>query len=182
MLTRLDSICLDCEKETAQRDQLYQKRMKQEAVVRQFENSNEGYIKIRKTAEEKVHSILLGRKELLGRAVLCMIESMREDPDKYGPLIYYNDNNASSITTTSTSTIAEYYNRQYYTSYTYGGGQQQQHYASKDSFRQAYIHMLSEEPEKLFNSLEKILVDEVIDQYLSKTPSSLPMLPPEQQQ
>jgi len=36
--------------------------------------------------------------------------------------------------------------------------------------------MLNEESEKLFSGLEKMLVDEVIDQYVSKT-STLPMLP-----
>src|SRR3954463_8748998 len=58
MRNRLDSINLDCEKELAQRDQLYQKRMKLEAGVRQFQNNNEEYAKIKKTVEEKVHSIL----------------------------------------------------------------------------------------------------------------------------
>ena len=48
MHNRLDSINLDCEKKLAQRDQLYQKRMKLEAGVRHFENNNEGYTKIKK--------------------------------------------------------------------------------------------------------------------------------------
>jgi predicted XRE-type DNA-binding protein len=38
MRQRLDSLNLDCEKELAQRDQLYQKRMKLQATVRQFQN------------------------------------------------------------------------------------------------------------------------------------------------
>ena len=38
MRKRLDSLNLDCEKELAQRDQLYQKRMKLQASVRQFQN------------------------------------------------------------------------------------------------------------------------------------------------
>ena len=38
MRKRLDSLNLDCEKELAQRDQLYQKRMKLQAGVRQFQN------------------------------------------------------------------------------------------------------------------------------------------------
>ena len=57
MRKRLDSINLDCEKELAQRDQLYQKRMKLEASVRHFQNNNEEYTKIKKTVEGKVHSI-----------------------------------------------------------------------------------------------------------------------------
>jgi hypothetical protein len=176
MLTRLDSIRLDCEKEMSRLQHLQQERMKQEALVKQFENNNEEYVKLTKTVEEKVHSILVDRKELLGRAVLCVIESIRMDPDKYGPLIYCNDD--SDNTPPSASPIAAYYNRQYYyPSYTCSG--QQQCYLTKDSFKQAYIDMLRKQSEKLFTSLEKMLIDEVIDQYVSKTTlaSSLSVLP-----
>ena len=62
---RLDSIHLECEKELAQRDQLYQKRTKLEVAVRYFENNNEECVKIRKTVEEKVVSILSDAKPLL---------------------------------------------------------------------------------------------------------------------
>jgi hypothetical protein len=103
--------------------------------------------------------------------------------DKYSTLIYYNDeddnNNAFSISPT-TSPIAKYYNREYYpSSYTYEGEQQpQQYYLTKDSFKQSCIDMLREEAEKFFTSLEKMLTDEAIDQYVSRTSSSsLPMLP-----
>ena len=44
----LDSARLDCEKEKAQLQHLQQERMKQEALVRQFENNNEEYAKIKK--------------------------------------------------------------------------------------------------------------------------------------
>jgi hypothetical protein len=73
--------------------------MKQEALVRQFENDNEVYNNIRRAAEEKVTDTLSNRKELLRLAVFCVTGSIRKDPDKYGPLIYYNDdsNNAFSI-------------------------------------------------------------------------------------
>jgi hypothetical protein len=64
--------------------------MKLEAVVRQFENSNEGYIKIRKTVEEKVVSILSDAKPLLRIALLSLVESIREGPDRYSSLIYHN--------------------------------------------------------------------------------------------
>ena len=110
MLKRLDSIHLDCEKELAQRDQLYQKRMKLEAPVRYFENNNEEYVKIRKTVEEKVVSILSDAKPLLRIALLSLTESMRKDPDKYSSLIYHNN----------TSSNADYNNHVYAASYTYG--------------------------------------------------------------
>ena len=53
-----------------------------------FENSNEVYIKIRKTAEEKVVSVLSDKKILLKLALFSLTESIRKDPDKYSPIIY----------------------------------------------------------------------------------------------
>ena len=156
MLKRLDSIHLDCEKELAQRDQLYQKRMKLEATVRYFENNNEEYVKIRKTVEEKVRSILSDAKPLLRIALLSLTESMRKDPSKYSSLIYHN-----------TSSTADY-SGQYYSTDSYG--QQQQH-PSQD-----YIDMLLEEAEKLYNKLTKEWVDQIIMDYASNISFSLPLL------
>ena len=103
MRKRLDSINMDCEKETTRLQGLQQQRMKQEATVREFENNNEGYIKIRKTAEEKVISILSDAKPLLRIALLSLIESIRKDPDRYSSLIYHN---MSSTSTTLQEIIA----------------------------------------------------------------------------
>jgi hypothetical protein len=86
--------------------------MKLEAIVRQLGNSNEGYIKIRKTVEEKVVSILSDAKPLLRIALLSLTESMRKDPSKYSSLICQN-----------TSSNADYINR-YYDTAPYGQQQQ----------------------------------------------------------
>ena len=81
-----------------------------------------------------------------------------------------------------------YYNRENYPSTctdSQGQQEQQQNYLTKDSFKQGYIDMLREEAEKPFTSLEKMLTDEVIDQYaynISAETSSLPMLPLEKRQ
>ena len=53
MRKRLNSLNLDCEKELEQRDNLYQKRMKIEAGVRQFQNNNEEYATIKKLLKKK---------------------------------------------------------------------------------------------------------------------------------
>jgi hypothetical protein len=159
MLKRLDSIHLDCEKELAQRHQLYQKRIKQEDLVKHFENNNEVYIKIRKTVEEKVISILSDAKPLLRIALLSISESMRKEPDKYSSLIYHN----------STSSNTDY-NSQYYDTASYTYGQQPQNRS------QDYTDMLKEEAEKLYNKLIKELVDESISDYGCSI--SLPLLPP----
>ena len=131
---------------------LQQERVKQEAIVKHFENSNEGYVKIRKTVEEKVASILSDAKPLLRIALLSLTESMRKDPSKYSSLIYHNN----------TSSIADY-SSQYYSADSYG--QQQQH-PSQD-----YISVLIEEGEKLYNKLVKELVDESISDYAFSTSS-----------
>jgi hypothetical protein len=130
--------------------------MKLEAIVRQLGNSNEGYIKIRKTVEEKVVSILSDAKPLLRIALLSLVESIREGPDRYSSLIYHN-----------TSPPADYIS-QYYSSDSYG--QQQQH-PSQD-----YIDVLIQEAEKLYNKLAKELGDESISDYAFSILSSLPVL------
>jgi hypothetical protein len=90
---------LDYEKEMERFWHLKKEIMKQEGSVKHFENSNEVYyIKIRKTVEEKVNSILSNSKMLLKLAVLSLIESIRNDPDKYSALIFC-DNKSSSSTT-----------------------------------------------------------------------------------
>ena len=48
-----DSTRLDCEKEMERLRYLEQQRMKQEALVKHFENSDEVYIKIRKPLKKK---------------------------------------------------------------------------------------------------------------------------------
>ena len=166
MRKTLDSTRLECENEMERLRHLEQERVKQEAIVKHFENSNEvHYIKIRNSAEEKVNSILSNSKMLLKLALLSLSESMRKDPDKYSSLIYHN-----------TPSNADYNNQCYAASYMYGQ-QQQQQYPSQD-----YISMLLEEAEKLYTSLIKDWVDESINDYASGISSSLlPLLSPSEE-
>ena len=129
--------------------------MKQEAIVKHFENSNEVYyIKIRKTVEEKVISILSNSKMLLKLALLSLTESIRKDPDRYISLIYHNN----------TYSDTEYDSQNYETA---SYGQQQQQHPSQD-----YISMLIEESEKLYTSLIKEWVDKSITDYTFSSPQS----------
>jgi hypothetical protein len=92
----LDSTRLDYENEMERLRHLQQQRMKQEVLVKHFENSNEVYyIKIRKTIEEKVVGILSNSKMLLKLALLSLIESMRKDPSKY-TLIYHSNTSSNT--------------------------------------------------------------------------------------
>jgi hypothetical protein len=158
----LDSTHLDCEKELERLRHLQQQRMNHEALVKHFENSNEVYIKIRKTVEEKVISILSNSKMLLKLALLSLTESMRKDPDKFNAFIFCDNKSLSSTTQTRSYS-------QYYDTVPYG----QQQYPSQD-----YIDVLLEEAEKLYNKLAKELVDESISDYAYNILSSLPLLPP----
>jgi hypothetical protein len=134
---------------------LEQQRIKQEAIVKHFENSNEvNYIKIRKTVEEKVISILSAKKMLLKLALLSLTESIRKDPDRYSSLIYHNN----------TYSDTEYDSQNYETA---SYGQEQQQHPSQD-----YISMLIEESEKLYTSLIKEWVDKFITDYTFSSPQS----------
>ena len=163
MRKTLDSTRLECENEMERLRYLEQQRVKQEAIVKHFENSNEVYyIKIRKTVEEKVISILSNSKMLLKLALLSLTESMRKDPDRYISLIYHNN----------TYSDTEYDSQNYETA---SYGQQQQQHPSQD-----YISMLIEESEKLYTSLIKEWVDKITTDYTFSITSSslLPLLSP----
>ena len=149
MRDKLDSIRIEYQKEKTRLSELYQRSFKQEVLVRQFQNDNEEYLKIIKTVKEKVFDVLSARKVFLHLALFSLTESMRNDPDKYNSLIYYNNDN-------------KYY------------------YPSHDSFIEAYKAMLIEEAEKLYTSMAKRIVNEVIDEYVSKRSASSSPLENEQ--
>ena len=98
MRKTLDSTRLDYEKEMERLRHLQQERVKQEAIVKHFESNNEEYLKIRKTVEEKVISILSNSKMLLKLALLSLTESIRKDPDKFNAFVF-DDNKSLSSTT-----------------------------------------------------------------------------------
>ena len=165
MRKTLDSTRLDYEKEMERLRHLQQERVKQEAIVKHFENSNEVYyITIRKTVEEKVISVLSDRKMLLKLPLLSLTESMRKDPDKFNAFIFCD--NKSSSSTTQTRSYSQYCDTTPCI--------HQQQYPPQD-----YISMLIEESGKLYNKLDKELGDEIMSDYAySISPSSLPLLPP----
>ena len=98
-------------------------------------------------------SILSNAKVLLRLALDSLFESVRNDPVKYSPLIYYCNNKDMSMSTT-TSTINS--------SYMYGGQHQQQYLPSQDYFMEHYTAMLVEEAEKLYTKLVKDLTNRVV--------------------
>ncbi|MDQ6863167.1 MAG: hypothetical protein M3044_05030 [Thermoproteota archaeon] len=145
-----------CRQEETKMNILQRKRMKLEALVKQFENNNEEYIKIRKTAEEKILTTLSDRKGLLKLAFLCLTQSMRNEPEKYNSLIHYGGSSTTD------------YSRPYY-----GASYQSKNYGSED-----YMAMLVEESDKLWNMLPKELVGKIITNYSNRNPFPLPLSPP----
>ncbi len=147
-----------------------QKRMKLEAIVRQFENNNLEYVK-GKTAEEKVRAKLSEGKDLLKLGLFSLTETIRDQPDKYNALFNYD------------ALTIDYKNQQY-PAYGYGfykDGQQQ--YQSMNYGREDYMTLLVEEAAKLYDKLVKEMVDEIISDYAASTSStSLPYLPPSDQE
>jgi hypothetical protein len=130
-----------------------QEEMKLESLrqlVRQFENSNSEYVKIRQTAEERVRAALSDHKRILKLALLSLTESMKKCPENYISMICYD----TRITD---------YGRRYHPSYSYGFytyGQRQ--YESQNYDREDYMAMLVEEADKLHHMLVKEFVDETI--------------------
>ena len=104
------SIRLDCENDMARLLDLQQQTEKQQVIVKDFENNNKAYVKITKTVEEKMLETLPKGRELLGAAVLSVLGSIRNNPDKYSSLIHYDEK----------ASMQFYY-------YAYGQQQEQQH-------------------------------------------------------
>ncbi len=86
-----------CQKELAKLDQLSQQRKRQENLVRDLENNNEGYLKLQKFVEEKIIGILSAGKPLLEYAVSSVTKSIRDDPEKYNVLIECNSKPDDSV-------------------------------------------------------------------------------------
>jgi hypothetical protein len=68
-------------------ENLHQEKNKIDALVKDFKDSDQGYFKITKTVQKEVISFLSSSKELLRTALVSLLASLRNDPDKYAPLI-----------------------------------------------------------------------------------------------
>jgi hypothetical protein len=156
---RFADCCMSCEEEGARLNELQQRPMKLQALVRRFENNDSEYIKIRKVVEIKVQDILSNSKDFVNYAVLSVTETMRNNPEKYRPLV-------------SCSTPSIYRrDMEYQGSYMYG--QKHQHTSTED-----YMSMLTKESDKLYNMILKDQIDQIIDNYDSLPMTSISSLTP----
>ena len=149
-----DSYRSSCEEEKRQMAELQQQKMRLEALVDNFQNNNDEYVKFTKAVEEKVRNVLSDRKALLRYALLSITESARNNPERFR-LIFYN----------MPPSITDCYNsdgQDYAASYMYGGQiqQQSQQYLSPNT--EANAAMIVDEAEKLSSKLVKDCINKTV--------------------
>jgi chromosome segregation ATPase len=165
MRNRLDELKSKCELEIGTLRYLQQQIAKLEACVYDFRNNDEGYTKLIKTIEEEVLRILSDKKALLRLAAMSIVESIRNNPDRYSSLVDNHNGNSYSSLATVESNIGQYIGL-----------------ADSYVLQNNYVEMLIEEAEKLYTSLTELFVREVINENVTKQsiaassfPSALPL-------
>jgi hypothetical protein len=153
----LSSLRISCRRERMEIENLHNEKTRLEAIVTEFKNNNEEYLKIKQEAEEKVKDVLTNGKLLLKFATLSVIESLRSNYELYNFISY-----GTSVETTSTAYGSNYISL-------LSGRQHQQ------LFNDSYIALILEESEKLYNKLITEFTNRVTEAAsLSIGTSSLP--------
>jgi len=149
----LDSYHILCERKRQELENINNEASRIVTLVNRFKNNNEEYLKIEKTVEEKVKSVLTDNKQILQFALASIIEAIRRNLDKYNSLIF-NDTSASS---TLTSIPAQ---------------------GSILSHIEDYRDMILEEARRLYDSLlhhfTNSIMDNAVGAYSSNPTLSLP--------
>jgi hypothetical protein len=148
----LNSYSISCIRGRREIENLYNEKVRLEAIVTEFKSNNEEYLdKIKQAAEEKIKEVLTNGKFLLQFAVASVIESLRSNPELCNFMMYYNSN----ITAPS-----------------FMSGGQQQH--QEQSFNGRYAALILEESEKIYNKLIPEFTNRVITTTATIRQSSLP--------
>jgi hypothetical protein len=151
---------------------LQQQTAKVQEFVYNYKNNNEEYVEVINSIENKIHDFLSDKKKLLKTAIISLIESMRNDPEKYSALVYHNNYKQSSLP--------------------YQGNNSKLLNASRqavlppppydNNIIEHYKDVMLEEAEKLYNDIVDQILCEVVNENVAKQssgtiPSSLPALP-----
>jgi hypothetical protein len=143
----LNSLRISCERERREIQSLCNEKQRLEALVSDFKNNNEEYLKIKQAAEEIVKSVLTNSKLLLRFAIASVFESLRRNPELCNFVLNDSSNNDTS-------------NPSNYHSLILSGEQQQSFsYISDDDI---YTTLILEEAEKLYNKLTTKLTNDII--------------------
>jgi hypothetical protein len=81
---------ISCERKRQESENLNNDISRSQVLVARFKSNNEEYLKIEKTVEEKVKSVLTDNKQILQFALASIIESIGRNPDKYNDLLVGN--------------------------------------------------------------------------------------------
>jgi hypothetical protein len=170
----LEAIKLESVREAALLQGLRQQTAKVQTFVYNYKNNNEEYIEVIKSIENKISDFLSDKKTFLKIAIISVIESMRNDPEKYSALVYHNNDNqnslSSSISKDNNSNLSNSSRQVILPPPPYDG-----------YIIEHYKDIMLEEAEKLYNILVDQLVCEVVNENVDKQctqamPSSLPAL------
>jgi len=143
----LNSLRISCERERREIQSLCNEKQRLEALVSDFKNNNEEYLKIKQAAEEIVKSVLTNSKLLLRFAIASVFESLRRNPELCNFVLNDSSNNDTS-------------NPSNYHSLILSGEQQQSFsYISDDDI---CVAVILEEAERLYNELITKLTNRVI--------------------
>jgi hypothetical protein len=82
---------------------LRQQIAKAQAFSYNYKNNNEEHANVIKGIEDKVHNFLSDKKVFLKTAIVSVIESMRNNPEKYSALVYHNNDNQNSTLSSTRS-------------------------------------------------------------------------------
>jgi hypothetical protein len=100
----LDRFRLSCNEERLELAKLHKQKVDLEYTIKQFQNNNEEYLKIKETIKQEIEHVLGYRRQLLKEALLSVIDACLNDPVKFKILFY---NMPPIINTTSTTTATE---------------------------------------------------------------------------
>ena len=135
----LDACRLSCQKEISKMLQLHRQNIRLDALLRQYKNSNEEYLKIKYTAKQAVKSALSDSRQLLKFALLSLIVSLRADPIKFNFLIH----GMPPPLMMSKSTIIDYHVKPF------------SHYSNQNTYAVTLIELLMNEAASLYEKMVK---------------------------
>jgi hypothetical protein len=168
----LETIKSECRIEAALLEGLRQQTAKVQAFVYNYKNNNEQHVEVIKSIENKISDLLSNKKTFLKIAIISVIESMRNDPEKYSALVYHNNNNQNS-SSSSSSTRSEDHNSNLLNASRQAVVLPPPPY---DNYMiEYYKDIMLEEAEKLYNVLVDQLVCEAVNENVAKQQSAEPM-------
>jgi len=85
----LEQYELSCKERGLEITKLQLQKIRLEALVNDYQNNNEGYIKITRAVEEKLFGVLPNAKVLLRYALLSITESIRNNPERFVTFLQY---------------------------------------------------------------------------------------------